>query len=59
MLKQVKWNKKRKWSETRYAKPFKARAAIGRVKAAIIASCAAARLSAIVSHTASDSLSEI
>lgn len=59
MLKQVKWNKKRKWSETRYAKHFHARGLIRMARVAQIASCAAAHLSAIASQTASDSLSEV
>jgi len=34
MLKQIRWNKKRKWINTRYAKPFKARQAIKHMMAA-------------------------
>ena len=49
MMKQIKWNKKRKWQDTRYCKPFIARLALRRVNTAAMAASALARLSAMSS----------
>lgn len=53
-MKQVKWNKKRKWADTRYCKPFKARLSFRHANAAMIAIGAQLQVSAIASKGATD-----
>lgn len=51
-MKQVKWNKKRKWLDTRYCKPFMRRLAMRRILAAQVAISAKYSIQAISSHFA-------
>ena len=56
MMKQIKWNKKRKWQDTRYCKPFRARLAFRRANAAMMAATSLFHMRAIASQPATDSL---
>ena len=56
MLKQIKWNKKRKWINTRYAKPYKARRAIKHMQMAQACAIGAQLVSTIAAAPASDAL---
>jgi hypothetical protein len=56
-MKQVKWNKKRKWVDTRYCKPFKARLAFRNYNAAMIAAGAQLQASSIAAQRATDAFS--
>jgi len=61
MLKQIRWNKKRKWINTRYAKPYKARKAAKHMMAAqsLAASIASmSQVQAASAVTAYDKLSK-
>lgn len=61
MLKQIRWNKKRKWINTRYAKPYKARQAVKQMMAAQLLSASIASISQVQSAnavTAYDKLSK-
>jgi hypothetical protein len=56
MLKQIRWNKKRNWIDTRYAKPFKVRQAIKRMQMAQACAVGAQLVSTISSAPASNAL---
>jgi hypothetical protein len=56
MLKQIRWNKKRKWIDTRYAKPYKARLAIKRMQMAQAYAVCAQLVSTISSAPASGAI---
>lgn len=58
-MKQVKWNKKRKWLDTRYCKPFMRRLAVRRMLAAQVAAAAKHNIQAISSHLATSELDRI
>lgn len=52
MMKQVRWNKKRRWIDTRYCKPFVRRAALKRLMAAQVAAAAGHSIRVMSSHLA-------